>query len=371
MESTAVKVESAAPDRPSAAPLARLVGRHVLTCDIFDKDMLEALFTLADTMEPVARGELVCRVLEGCVLGSLFFEASTRTRLSFDSAFMRLGGSVSNTTGVTFSSISKGESLADTSRVASGYFDILVVRHPEESSIYEMAKATNIPIVNGGNGAGEHPTQALLDLYTLRNEFARLGRSIDGSRVALVGDLRFGRTVHSLLRLLTLYRGLHFVCVSPPQLRIPDRLIAIAKERGHTIEQTDQVADGLKGAHVIYATRIQTERFPESEPPLRYSSDFRIDAALVTRACGPDAVIMHPLPRDSRQGANDLSDDLDQDYRLAVFRQTDSGIPTRMALFAAVMGVIDGIEGTFRKAGWYRPEHIGPNDAPFYRSKRT
>ncbi|HEX7558633.1 MAG TPA: aspartate carbamoyltransferase [Usitatibacter sp.] len=353
------------------ASLSSLAGRHILSCDMFDKTLLHDLFELADLLVPVARGQLTTRILEGCILGSLFFEASTRTRLSFDSAFMRLGGCVSSTTGITFSSIAKGESLADTSRVASGYFDVLVVRHPEESSIHEMAKATNIPVLNGGNGAGEHPTQALLDLYTIRNEFARTGSAIDGSRVALVGDLRFGRTIHSLLRLLALYEGLRIICISPKQLELPRGLVDLARARGHLLEETDQLEDGLREAQLIYATRVQRERFPEKEAPIAYSSDFRIDASLVARACRADAIIMHPLPRDSREGAIDLSSDLDGDSRLAVFRQTDAGIPTRMALFASVMGVAEGIERSFSKAGWYRPAFIGPNDAPFYRQGKA
>jgi aspartate carbamoyltransferase catalytic subunit len=345
-----------------------LTGSHILTCDLFDRETLERLFVLADELVPVARGRMVCRVLEGAVLGSLFFEPSTRTRLSFDSAFMRLGGSVSSTTGAATTSISKGESLADTSRVVSGYYDILVVRHPDEGAVREMAEATNIPIINGGNGAGEHPTQAILDLYTIRRELARLGKPFEGRRIVLAGDLRHGRTVHSLIRLLSLYGELDIVCFSPDALRMPPELVELARSRGLRLTETSLIGEALAGADVIYATRLQKERLAAELAAFDYSSQFQIGADAVNRHCRPDVVIMHPLPRDSAASANDLSTDLDRDARLAIFRQTDSGIPTRMALFASVLGVADKVTGSLREAGWFRSTYIGPHDAPFYKS---
>ncbi|WP_100837654.1 aspartate carbamoyltransferase [Kitasatospora fiedleri] len=343
-----------------------LIGRHVLSSDLFDRDELERLFALADLLAPVARGREVVRVLEGAVMASLFFEASTRTRLSCESAFSRLGGSVISSTGAEIMSISKGESLADTSRVVSGYSDLIVMRHPEESAVHEFAAATNVPVVNGGNGAGEHPTQALLDMYTLHREFSRTGRSMDGRRIALVGDLRHGRTVHSLIKLVSLYRDLTIVCVAPGPLGMPAELLELAEGRGHRIELSDRPESGLKDADLVYATRLQTERF--ADQPLPYSDEFRIDRALVARACREDAVIMHPLPRDSRPGSNDLATDLNRDHRLAIFRQTDAGIPMRMALFASVLGVADQVPGALRPATWFQPEYTGPDDAPFYRN---
>ena len=157
-------------------------------------------------MQPIARRHKISRVLEGAVLGNLFFEASTRTRVSFGAAFCRLGGSVCDTTGFTFSSMAKGESIYDTSRVMAGYVDALVIRHPEKGSVAEFARATNLPVINGGDGPGEHPELRLLDLYTIQREFSRLGKIVDGAHIALVGDLKYGRTVHSLVALLALYR---------------------------------------------------------------------------------------------------------------------------------------------------------------------
>lgn len=341
-----------------------LTGRHILSGDILQRDDLERLFELADVLFPVARGELVTRVLEGAVLTSLFFEASTRTRLSCESAFLRLGGGVTSTTGIGVTSISKGESLADTSRVVSGYSDLIVMRHPEVTALHEFAAVTNVPVINGGNGSGEHPTQALLDMFALHREFRRLGKSIDGSRVALIGDLRHGRTVHSLIRLLCRYENLTITCVAPEGLGVPRDLLDLAIARGHQVEESISPAAGMKGADLIYATRLQTERFAEGLP--RYTREFRIDRALVEETCRPDTVIMHPLPRDSRPGSNDLSTDLNRDSRLAIFRQTDAGIPARMALFASVLGVEDEVRRSLRPAGWYRPRYTRPDDAAFY-----
>ena len=349
-------------------PLVQRIGAegrpHLLSVAQFDRSSLEDLFQVADLMQPIARRQKVSRVLEGAVLGSLFFEASTRTRVSFGAAFCRLGGSVCDTTGFTFSSMAKGESIYDTSRVMSGYVDALVVRHPEQGSVAEFARATHIPVINAGDGPGEHPSQAILDLYTLQREFSRLGKLIDGTHVAMVGDLKYGRTVHSLFRLLALYRGLKFTLVAPPSLEMPSHLIDLVARNGHVVEVTPSLENGLRGADVVYATRIQTERLA-GETVEGYTPEFQIRKALVDAVCKPDTVLMHPLPRDGRPGANDLSTDLNHDPRLAIFRQTDNGIPVRMALFAVLLGVENQVARSMRDAGWRAPSHIGPDDAIF------
>lgn len=337
---------------------------HLLSVSQIDRDSLEEIFHLSDVMQPIARRRKISRVLEGAVLGSLFFEASTRTRVSFGAAFCRLGGSVCDTTGFTFSSMAKGESIYDTSRVMAGYVDALVVRHPEQGSVAEFARATNIPLMNAGDGPGEHPTQAILDIYTLQREFSRLGKQIDGSHVALVGDLKYGRTVHSLIRLLAMYRSLKFTLVSPPSLEMPAHLIELVSRNGHVVEQTTSVVDGLRGADMVYATRIQKERFSGEETE-GYSPAFQIRKELVDSVCKPDTVLMHPLPRDGRIGANDLSTDLNHDPRLAIFRQTDNGIPVRMALFAILMGVDGQVSRSMRDPLWSAPFQVGPDDAGF------
>jgi aspartate carbamoyltransferase catalytic subunit len=341
-------------------------GKHqLLSVDQFSRESVEELFRIADLMQPIARRRKVSRVLEGAVLGNLFFEASTRTRVSFGAAFCRLGGSVCDTTGFTFSSMAKGESIYDTSRVMSGYVDAMVIRHPERGSVAEFARATNIPVVNGGDGPGEHPSQALLDLYTILTEFSRLGKLLDGAHIAMVGDLKYGRTVHSLIKLLAMYRGLKFTLIAPRGLEMPDYLLDQASRHGHVIEQTGSLEEGLVGADVIYATRVQKERFA-SEELEGYTPDFQVNKAIIDKCCGPDAIIMHPLPRDSREGANDLSVDLNHDPRLAIFRQTDNGIPVRMAIFAVLMGVEGLVQHSLRDVTWTPPSHIGPDDSVFH-----
>jgi aspartate carbamoyltransferase catalytic subunit len=338
---------------------------HLLSVDQFSRDSVEALFRVADTMQPIARRQKVTRVLEGAVLANLFFEASTRTRVSFGAAFCRLGGSVCDTTGFTFSSMAKGESIYDTSRVISGYADALVVRHPEKGSVAEFVRATNIPVINAGDGPGEHPSQALLDLYTIQREFSRVGKIVDGSHIAMVGDLKYGRTVHSLAKLLALYRGLKLTLISPASLEMPSTILDQINRGNHVIEQTSDLRSGLQGADVVYATRIQKERFAD-ESIEGYTPDFQINQALVDSVCGPDTLIMHPLPRDGRPGANDLSTDLNHDSRLAIFRQTDNGIPVRMAIFAVLLGVERQVQHSMRDAAWQSPAYVGPDDAVFH-----
>lgn len=359
-----VDAVGAADVRPLAQRIAAEGQPHLLSVAQFDRNSLEDLFQVADMMQPIARRQKVSRVLEGAVLGSLFFEASTRTRVSFGAAFCRLGGTVCDTTGFTFSSMAKGESIYDTSRVMSGYVDALVVRHPEQGSVAEFARATNIPVINAGDGPGEHPSQAILDLYTLQREFSRLGKLVDGTHVAMVGDLKYGRTVHSLIRLLALYRGLKFTLIAPPSLEMPAHLVDLVARNGHVVEVTQSLEIGLRGADVVYATRIQKERLA-GESVEGYTPEFQIREALVDAVCKPDTVLMHPLPRDGRPGANDLSTDLNHDPRLAIFRQTDNGIPVRMALFAVLLGVEHQVARSMRDAGWRAPSHIGPDDAVF------
>ena len=355
IERSTQSVHAGSPTLGPGAPL-----RHVLSVDQFSRESAEDLFRLADVMMPIARRQKVTRVLEGAVLANLFFEASTRTRVSFGAAFCRLGGSVCDTTGFTFSSMAKGESIHDTARVIAGYADAIVVRHPEQGAVAEFARATNVPVVNGGDGPGEHPTQALLDLYTIQREFSRVGKRLDGAHVALVGDLKYGRTVHSLIKLLALYKGVRFTLVAPPSLEMPAAIVDRVSRNGNVVEARDSL-EALAQADVVYATRIQKERFA-GESIEGHGQAFQIDRALVDRVCKPDVVVMHPLPRDSRPGAHDLATDLDGDPRLAIFRQTDNGIPVRMAIFATLLGVDRLVQRSMRDAPWTPPTFIGPED---------
>lgn len=354
-------VDATAASTATPAPFGRL--SHLLSVDQFSRDSAEHLFMLADVMQPIARRRKVSRVLEGAVLANLFFEASTRTRLSFASAFMRLGGSVCDTTGFTYSSMAKGESIADTSRTVSGYADVIVVRHPEQGSVAQFAAATQVPLINGGDGAGEHPTQALIDLYTVQREFSRLGKLVDGAHIVITGDLKYGRTAHSLIKLLSLYRNMRFTLVSPPSLEMPAEIVKRIAARGHTVTSTDVLAHALPDADVIYTTRIQRERLT-GEKIDDFLAAFEINKKLVDQHGRPDVIVMHPLPRDSRPGAHDLHTDLDGDARLAIFRQTDNGVPVRMAIFATLLGVENQVQRSLRDALWAVPATLGPNDFP-------
>lgn len=342
-----------------------LLGRHVLSIDAFSRTELEYLLAVAKRLEPVAKRKVACDVLQGAVLANLFFEASTRTRMSFHAAFARLGGSVADTTGFTFSSISKGETLEDTARVMAGYADAIVMRHPEEGSVAQFAAGIHVPVINGGDGAGEHPSQALLDYYTITSEFERLGKQIDGMTIAMMGDLRYGRTVHSLAKLLSRFNKIIFHFIAPESLEIPPAITRALEDAGHVVRFFDGLEDGLAGVDVIYATRIQRERIA-GEAPEGYGEQFRLNRQAVSRFAPEDVVILHPLPRDSRPGAFDLSTDLDDMPQLAVFRQADNGVTMRMAIFACVLGVEEGIERYFRERHVYRPTRLSDNDAPFY-----
>jgi aspartate carbamoyltransferase catalytic subunit len=340
------------------------MSHHLLTVDSLNRESVDHLLRVAARMEPIAQRRQVTRVLEGAVLGNLFFEASTRTRVSFHAAFCRLGGSVCDTTGFTFSSMAKGESLYDTSRVMSGYCDAIVMRHPDQGSVAEFAAATHVPVINGGDGPGEHPSQALLDLYTIDKEFQRLGKSLSGAHILLTGDLKYGRTVHSLIKLLSLYDPLRITLVSPPGLEMPSKLIDLVASRGHRIEQRESLANDFADLDVVYTTRIQKERFTDemNESFQGLSDDFMVNRDFLDQRCSQSTIVMHPLPRDSRPGANDLNVDLNGDPRLAIFRQTDNGIPMRMAIFATLLKVDALIEQDTRPVRWYVPPQIGTLD---------
>ena len=270
------------------------VGSHILSVDQFERLDIDRLFAVADDMAPYARRARITRVLQGAILSNMFFEASTRTRVSFGCAFNLLGGDVRETTGASSSALAKGESLHDTARVLSGYSDVIVMRHPEEGAVAEFATASRVPVVNGGDGANEHPSQAVLDLYTMRREIAQRGRGIDGLRIALVGDLRHGRAVHSLLKLLVLFDDIVVHLVSPPGLDAPADIISQLTRRGHEVKVFHALGDGIRQVDILYVTRTQEERFANQEEADRYRGLFRVNQAIYTEHCEPNTVIMHP-----------------------------------------------------------------------------
>ena len=332
--------------------MSQFTGNHILSVNQFDRDAIEKVFSVAHSMEPYAKRQKRTTVLDGAILGNLFFEPSTRTRVSFGTAFNLLGGEVRETTGMSNSALAKGESLYDTARVLSGYSDIIAMRHPQAGSVSEFADGSRVPVINGGDSANEHPTQALLDLFTIKRELEYNGKGIDGLHIAMIGDLRYGRTVHSLSKLLCLYKDIHFTLIAPAELAMPDYIVSAIEDAGHKLTVSEHI-DGTVDADICYQTRIQEERFPSQEEANKYRGRFRLNQSIYTKHFQSKTVIMHPLPRDSRMEANELDNDLNTNPNLAIFRQTDNGVLVRMALFALTLGVEDLVAKYERDVVWY------------------
>ena len=328
-------------------------GSHILSIDQFKRSDVEKLFSLAENLEPYSNKEKITKVLDGAILGNMFFEPSTRTRISFGASFNLLGGSVREITEAGSSSLAKGESLADTAQVLSGYSDIIVLRHPDEGSVRKFSESSRVPVINGGDGSNEHPSQALLDLYTIKKELSQNGKTVDGLKIALVGDLKFGRAVHSLCKILSLYDNVKIKLISPEELRLPEKDTQLLQSKNVTLEETENLEEGIKDVDIIYVTRVQEERFKNKNDAKKYKGLLSLNKEIYTANCEPNTVIMHPLPRDSRKGANELDSDLYENPNLAIFRQADNGISIRMALFALVLGVDDQVEKTSRAVNWH------------------
>lgn len=328
-------------------------GSHILSISQFDREAVSRILTVANKMIPYAAREKRCYALEGAILNNLFFEPSTRTRISFGTAFQLLGGFVQETVGAETSSLSKGESLYDTAKVISGYSDVIAMRHPQINSVAEFSTGSSVPVINGGDGANEHPTQALLDLFTIQAEMARFGKGIDGINIVLMGDLKHGRTVHSLSKLLSLYKNINITLLAPNALQMPSYIIDILTNAGHKVTITDNMAGNLQ-SDVIYQTRIQQERFSSEEEADKYRGHFSLNKNIYQQYCKDHTVIMHPLPRDSRPEANELDVDLNSNNNLAIFRQAQNGVLVRMALFALTLGVDEKLTQYEKPVTWYR-----------------
>ncbi|WP_371376574.1 aspartate carbamoyltransferase [Thalassotalea aquiviva] len=327
-------------------------GSHILSISQFDRDSVSRILDVAKAMIPYAARQKRCHVLEGAILNNLFFEPSTRTRISFGTAFQLLGGFVHETVGVEGSSLSKGESLFDTAKVISGYSDVIAMRHPDMHSVAEFAKGSTVPVINGGDGANEHPTQALLDLFTIDAEMRRFNKGIDGLNIVLMGDLKHGRTVHSLSRLLCLYKNLHVTLLAPKALQMPTNIVNLLTNAGHKVTITESMADSLQ-SDVVYQTRIQQERFESQQEADLYRGHFSLNKKIYEQYCKDHTVIMHPLPRDSRPEANELDNDLNDNHNLAIFRQAQNGVLVRMALFALTLGVDEKLTQYEKPVTWY------------------
>jgi aspartate carbamoyltransferase catalytic subunit len=306
---------------------APFYGRDILSVKQFTREDLEYIFDVAHEMR-----EMVARVgsfdlLKGKILANLFYEPSTRTSSSFTSAMERLGGSVIPINEVRYSSVSKGESLPDTVRTLECYADVLVLRHPDVGSAKLAAQYARKPVINAGDGVGEHPTQALLDLFTIREELG----DVDGLNITMLGDLKYGRTVHSLARLLSQFE-VSINYVSPDILRMPPEIYDEIKERNiHQIER-QTLDDVLEKTDVLYVTRVQKERFENQDDYLSVKDAYLITPSTMKQA-KEKMILMHPLPR-----VGEISIEVDDDPRAAYFRQMEYGLYVRMALLAMVLG---------------------------------
>ncbi|GGD64544.1 aspartate carbamoyltransferase [Paenibacillus nasutitermitis] len=302
---------------------------HVIGSKQFDQIALEQLFHSAAQMEQIVAAGGTTR-FAGKIMCSLFFEASTRTRLSFESAMYRLGGSVIGTENAAqFSSAIKGETLEDTVRVVSGYCDVIVLRHTDVGAAHRAAEVSaRVPVVNAGDGSGEHPTQALLDLYTIQKELGR----IEGLHIAMIGDLTYGRTVHSLSYLLSNYKDIKITFIAPDNARIPEAVKRYLDEKGVVYEETGDLMKVSGTADVFYQTRVQKERFPSLEEYQLAAGKYIINRHLLDHMRS-DALILHPLPR-----AGEIDAEVDADPRAGYFRQAQNGLFIRMAILENCLG---------------------------------
>jgi len=301
-------------------------GRDIISIKDFSKDEINYIFKISKNMERLV--EKGSDLLKGRILATLFYEASTRTRLSFESAMHRLGGSTIGFAEAEIASVKKGENLADTIRTVENYADVIALRHPLEGAARLAAEFSRVPILNGGSGAEEHPTQALLDLYTMVKEKGK----IDGLKVAFAGDLRYGRTVHSLAYALSLY-NIELYLVSPETLKMRREVLQTIKERISVTERTS-LEKIVPLVDVLYVTRIQKERFPDPAEYAKVKGSYRIDLQTLSEA-KKDLTILHPLPR-----VDEIATEVDNTPYARYFQQVRNGIVVRMALLALILGAV-------------------------------
>jgi aspartate carbamoyltransferase catalytic subunit len=308
---------------PGYAPL-----HHVIEAQQFDRSTLIGIFDLTSRMEPLARSG-GCAKYPNSIMAMLFYEPSTRTRFSFETAMHRLGGRVISTENAAeFSSVSKGETLEDTIRILNGYADVIVLRHYEVGSAARAAAVSRVPVINAGDGAGQHPTQALLDLYTIQREIGYL----DGLRIAMVGDLAQGRTVRSLAYLLGKFDNVRMWFVAPPLLRMKEDILQHLRERGVNYMEEESLEEVLPEVDVVYQTRIQKERFGDRVADYEQCRGLYVINQASLDLMRPGTIIMHPLPR-----VGEIAPEVDRDPRAAYFRQAQNGLFVRMALLTLVL----------------------------------
>ncbi len=299
--------------------------RHLMNPLDFSVEELDKLFDLANDIEK--NPDKYAESCKGKKLATCFYEASTRTRLSFESAMLGLGGGVLGFSSANSSSAAKGESVSDTVRTVSCFADICAIRHPKEGAAMVAASKATIPVINAGDGGHQHPTQTLTDLLTIRSLKGRL----DNFTVGLCGDLKFGRTVHSLINALSRYSNIHFIFISPEELRIPDYIIEMLNEKGITYEEVIKLEDSIAKLDLLYMTRVQRERFFNEEDYVRLKDFYILDKKKMALA-KEDMLVLHPLPR-----VNEISVEVDDDPRAVYFQQVQYGVYVRMALILTLL----------------------------------
>jgi aspartate carbamoyltransferase catalytic subunit len=306
-----------------------LKGRHLVEPGNFSVEEMDGLFTLAEKIE--TDPHYLRESCRGKLLATLFFEPSTRTRLSFEAAMLRLGGSCLGFAEPGSSSTVKGESLADTIRTVSCYADAIVMRNPKEGAAMVASRYAGVPVVNGGDGGHHHPTQTLTDLLTIR----RLRGHFDGLTVGFCGDLKFGRTVHSLAKALSRYKGIRMIFISPPELKVPDYITqGILKKTGIDYLETDHLEKVMGELDVLYMTRVQRERFFNEEDYIRLKDSYILTLEKM-KAAKRNMIVLHPLPR-----VNEIDLEVDGDPRAAYFKQAKYGMYVRMALLSSLLGAV-------------------------------
>ena len=301
--------------------------RHLMSPLDFTTEELDKLFDLAAEIE--ADPERFAHVCDGKILATAFYEPSTRTRLSFEAAMLRLGGKVIGFSDAGSSSAAKGESVSDTIKVISQYADICAMRHPKEGAAFVAASKSEIPVINAGDGGHQHPTQTLADLMTIRSMHGKL----NGFKIGLCGDLKFGRTVHSLINALVRYEGISFVFISPTELKVPDYITDMLKEKNIPYTEVIKLEDVIADLDMLYMTRVQKERFFNEEDYVRLK-DFYILTKEKMNMASKDMLVLHPLPR-----VNEISVEVDDDPRACYFKQVKYGMYVRMALIMTLLGL--------------------------------
>ena len=304
--------------------------RHFIEPNSFSLDEQLRLLNLADRME--ADPAPYAHLCDGRILATLFYEPSTRTRLSFESAMLRLGGKTLGFAGAQLSSASKGETVEDTARVVSNYADVIAMRHPKEGAPLRASRYSRIPVINAGDGGHQHPTQTLTDLMTIRRRKGRL----DDLTIGLCGDLKFGRTVHSLLKTMARCKNVRFVLISPEELRVPDYIINdVLEANGIPYKETRSLEESMPELDILYMTRVQKERFFNEEDYIRLKNSYVLTREKMAQA-KPTMAVLHPLPR-----VNEIALDVDDDPLAAYFEQVQNGVYVRMALIMTLLGLAD------------------------------